>query len=213
MITKRFCFCLVIFLAAVVLGAAAADDDFPLHKGATEIGVFASGGSGTGKADSTQMINAGVRFGRILTSERGPGWLRGDFEYAFELLPFYYFMQDQPFCGNLACSSTLVKRQNVYAGGITPFVFKWNFTSHKHVVPFAAVEEGIVFATRNVPAGDTSTVNFTSGGAFGLQWLRANHTAFSVSGHATHISNASLGNLNPGMNTTVWLRLGYQWWR
>lgn len=210
--TKRLFCLLTLFVAVAVLGAAAADD-FPLHKGATEIGVFASGGSGVGKADSIQMINSGVRFGRVLTGERGSGWKRGNFEYAFDLLPFYYFMQDQYFCSNVACSAILIKRQNVYGASMTPIILKWNFTSSKRVVPFAAAEGGVIFATRNVPAGDTSTVNFTPGGAFGIQWLRANHTAFSVSGHATHISNASLGNKNPGMNATIWLRLGYQWWR
>lgn len=210
--TKRVLCGLVVLLAVGLAGVASADD-FPLHKGATEIGVFASGGSGVGKADTFQMINSGVRFGRVLTGERGSGWRRGNFEYAFDILPFYYFMQDQYLCATQACNTILTKRQNVYGASMTPIILKWNFTSSKRVVPFAAAEGGVVFTTQNVPSGDTSSVNFTPGGAFGVQWLRGNRSSFSVSGHATHISNASLGNRNPGMNATVWLRLGYQWWR
>ena len=207
---KKILGCIVLLLAGALAGAA---DDFPLHKGATEIGVFASGGSGLGVADSIQMVNAGVRLGRVLTNEHGSGWKRGNFEYAFDFLPFYYFMQDQYFCTTVACTSIYAKRQHVYGGSMTPIILKWNFTRSKRVVPFAAAEGGVVFTTHNVPAGDTSQVNFTPGVAAGVQWFRGPRSAFSLSGHVTHISNASLGNYNPGMNATIFMRVGYQWWR
>jgi len=158
------------------------------------------------------MADAGFRYGRVLTSQHGSAWLRGNLEYAFDVVPLYLFFQDH-FVASPTPGEWLRRRQTVYGGSITPLVVKWNFTSGRRIVPFAAVEGSVIFTAHEVPTGDTSTVNFGSGIAGGVQLLRGAHHAFNVSGHLMHISNASLGNQNPGINSALQLRLGYQWWR
>ena len=126
-------------------------------------------------------------------------------------LPLYLIFQDRPVVKANGTAAT--QRQTVYGGAISPLILKWNFTSGKRFVPFAAAEGTAIFTTKNVPAGDTSTVNFGSGIASGLQFLRDERHAVSFSAHLLHISNASLGNHNPSINIGLQFRLGYQWWK
>ena len=96
--------------------------------------------------------------------------MRGNFEYAIDVAPLYLIFQDRPVVKANGTAAT--QRQTVYGGAISPLILKWNFTSGKRFVPFAAAEGTAIFTTKNVPAGDTSTVNFGSGIASGLQFLR-----------------------------------------
>jgi lipid A 3-O-deacylase len=199
---------IAVFVFAAICTAAA--QQLPMaQSGATELTAWGGGGSGLGHADTTQMAAAGFRFGLILTDQHGSGWRRGNLEYAFDVVPLYLFFQNQ----TVLTPAPVRGREAVYGGSITPLVFKWNFTSGKRIVPFAGIEGSAIFTTKNVPAGDTSVVNFGSGIASGVQFMRGQRHSFFISGHLLHISNASLGNKNPGLNSNLQLRLGYQWWR
>ena len=198
----------VVVLLLVV--AAVSAQELPIKKGATEIGLWGGGGTGLGHSSSFQFANAGLRLGKVLTSEHGSGVLRGNLEYAVDLSPMYLFFQDVPVTQN---GNVVVKRQTVYGGAISPFIVKWNFTKGKKVVPFFAAEGTAIFTSKDVPAGDTSTVNFASGAAGGLQVLRGEHHAINFSAHLMHISNASIGNHNPSINVALQFRLGYTWWK
>jgi hypothetical protein len=199
---------LMLFCGWVGGGAA---QELPIRQGATEIAAWAGGGTGLGHSTSFQFANAGVRLGKVLTDAHGSGWLRGNFEYAIDLAPLYLVFQDQPIVRANGTAAT--QRQTVYGGAISPLILKWNFTSGKRFAPFAAAEGTAIFTTRNVPSGDTSTVNFGSGIASGVQFLQDARHAISFSGHLLHISNASIGNHNPSVNIGLQFRLGYQWWK
>jgi len=179
-----------------------------MKKGATQIEVFAGGGSGVGSSSDTQMLNAGVRLGKVLTGSHGGGFLRGNLEYAVDIIPMYLFFQDR-----IAPGSGRVERQTVYGGSISPLIMKWNFTSGKRIAPWLALEETAIFTADHVPAGDTANVNFASGFGTGVQFFRSDRHAVNLSGHLMHISNASIGNHNPGLNLALQFRLGYQWWK
>ena len=201
--------CLLMLLCG--WGMRSAAQESPIRQGATEITTWAGGGTGLGHSSPFQFVDAGLRLGKVLTSAHGSGWLRGNFEYALDVAPLYLVFQDQPVVRVNGTAAT--QRQTVYGGAISPLILKWNFTGGKRFVPFAAVEGTAIFTTRDVPAGDTSTVNFGSGVASGLQFLCDGRHAISFSGHLLHISNASVGNHNPGINIGVQFRLGYQWWK
>jgi hypothetical protein len=195
----------------VLCGCAvtAVAQEMPIRQDAKEIAVWTGGGTGLGHNTSFQYANAGVRLGIVLTGDHGPGFLHGNFEYAADFMPLYLFFQ--PVVHTNGTSTTA--RQTVYGGAISPLILQWNFTSGKRFVPFAALEGTAIFTTKDVPGGDTSTINFGSGIAGGVQMLRPNGRALSFSGHLLHISNASLGNHNPSINIGLQLRLGYQWWK
>ena len=94
---------------------------------------------------------------------------------------------------------------------IDPLIGKWNFTAGKTVSPYIAAVGGIVFSPSNLPPGDTSQVNFTSGAELGAQWFHNSKNSINFAVKIYHLSNASIGNLNPGINGAVQFMAGYTW--
>jgi lipid A 3-O-deacylase len=208
MTPRRMGCVLVVLLEWVLLGFA---QQTSIRKDATEFGVWAGGGTGIGHNTSFQYANAGVRIGRVLTEQHGPGFLRGNFEYAADVAPLYLFFHDQTVVR--ADGTTGTQRQIVYGAEISPVVLKWNFTSGRKIVPFAALQESAIFTTRDVPEPATSTINFGSAINGGVQLFRDERHTLSFSGELLHISNAGIGHLNPGINLNLQFRIGYEWWR
>jgi len=161
------------------------------EKGDTEVLVWAGGGhSVAGGRGDTGAFNAGLRYGWILTGPHLPGFLRGRFEYAVDAVPVFLVFQP----GGPA-----------YGVGFDPLGLKWNFQRHGRISPYLELTGGTLFTSQNVPA-NTNTVNFMDQAALGMHILGARHNV-SLELRYMHISNAGLGNLNPGINT-VQVRLG-----
>ena len=158
-------------------------------------GLFVGGGTSVASSPSGQSLLVGFRLGRVLTNEHGSGFLRGTFEMAGDIIPLdeYWIHGGQ------------------YAGGINPFIAKWNFTSPCKVAPYIAAVGGVLFSTRNLPPGDTAQINFTSGAEVGVQIFRKERNSWDLAVKAYHLSNASIGNHNPGINASLQFMLGYTW--
>lgn len=159
-------------------------------------GFFVGGSQSFANTPSAQTFLAGARFGRVLTHELGSNALRGSLEMAVDIIPIYQFWID----GNAQ-----------YSGAIDPFVAKWNFTACKTVSPYLAAVGGVVFSPSNLPPGDTAQVNFTSGAEMGLQWFHQSKNSWDFAVKLYHLSNASIGNKNPGINGAVQFTVGYTW--
>jgi len=190
-------------LAAALLfvASAAAAQDLPsasLTKGTWDLGAFAGGGTGLGKSDDTQFFFAGGRVGRIFTGEHLSGWARGNFEWAVDLMPVYVVFP--PLSG-------------VYGGSFKPVIWQWNFTGGKKFSPYAAIHGGVVFSRSNIPPGDTSDVNFTTQGVFGMHIFTRQSRAVQLEAAFGHLSSASLGNHNPGYNAFFTFSIGYNWYK
>jgi len=179
--------------------AQAGDDAAGLRSEHWDFGVFLGGGSGVGVRTNVQMFRAGVRIGRVMTGELGHGWAKGTFELDGEITPI-----DSVFWGGY---------KNVYGFGVTPVDMKWNFTSGRRLVPFVEAAGGVLWTTANIPPGDTSQINFTPGGGGGMHIFLKPDRAITWTLRAVHISSASLGNHNPGVNTSVQASLGYTWFK
>jgi lipid A 3-O-deacylase len=184
---------------------ALAQNDNPLKRPVWELGPWAGGGTGLGEGSAFKFVSAGVRVGRVLTGEIGSGRFRGTFEWAADIMPVYAVRQ--------ADFYTSGPERWIYGGAINPIVLKWNFTGGRRIVPYIAAEGGLLLTSRDVPAADTSSVNFLPGGAFGVYVLRGKRQALDFSVHLTHISNASLADKNPGINATMQFRIGYTWFK
>jgi hypothetical protein len=158
-------------------------------------GLFVGGGTSVASSPSGQSLLVGFRLGRVLTNEHGSGFLRGTFEMAGDIIPLdeYWIHGGQ------------------YAGGINPFIAKWNFTSPCKVAPYIAAVGGVLFSTRNLPPGDTAQINFTSGAEVGVQMFGKERNSWDLAVKAYHLSNASIGNHNPGINASLQFMLGYTW--
>jgi len=154
--------------------------------------VWTSGGHGiNGITSDTGIWNLGLRYGLILTSPHGPGFLQGQLEYAFDVVPVWVITQ---------------KTNTAYGGSIDPFAFKWLLNSPKKVKPYLLIEGGTLFTNTKVPEG-ASQINFTTAGGLGAHFLGEKHN-FAVEVRFQHISNASMTNYNPGINT-IQVRLGF----
>ena len=157
-----------------------------------ELQIWTGGGHGiNGSTSDTVVWNLGLRYGLILTSPHGPGFLKGQLEYAFDVVPAWVIVQ---------------KTDTVYGGGINPFAFKWILSQPKKVKPFFEIEGGTLFTNKQVPEG-TSQINFTTSGALGMHILGEKHN-WSAEVRFLHISNAGMTTPNPGINT-VQVRIGW----
>lgn len=160
--------------------------------GEHDLQLWTGGGHGlNGSTADSGIWNVGLRYGWILTSPHGPSFLRGQFEYAVDVVPVFMVVQ---------------KTDTAYGFGLNPFALKWNFTKPRKVVPYFELGGGTLFTNVETPPG-TSRVNFTTSGALGLHFLRSKYY-WSTELRFMHISNASIANLNPGINS-LQLRIGF----
>ena len=158
-------------------------------------GVWVAGSTSVASDPSAQSFSLGLRVGRVLTQERGKGFLRGTFEMAADIIPINEWWING----------------GQYAAAINPLVLKWNFTKGCRIAPFVEADGGVVLSTANLPPGDTSNVNFTSGATVGVQMFRRKRNSINLGVKVFHLSNASLGNHNPGINSSLQFMLGYTW--
>jgi lipid A 3-O-deacylase len=187
----------VVLLCACACGSAQDLTSASLTKGTWDLGLSGTGGTAVaGGVDDVQIFSAGFRVGRILTEQHGSGFVRGNLEWAADFHPLNLYFTEP---------------ETVYGASITPLNLKWNFTSPRRVAPFLQWSEGVLFTNHDLPFG-TNTVNFQSGLGFGMHFFTREKRAWTAEVKYQHISNAGLGDLNPGINT-VQFTLGYNWFR
>jgi hypothetical protein len=182
---KKFLGAILLFCAPLILAQSRVED------GGHEVQLWTGGGhSVPGGTSDTSVWNVGLRYGWILTRPHGPGFLKGRFEYALDAVPAFLVFQPA---------------NTAYGAGFNPLNLKWNFATRGRVVPYVELSGGALFSNHDVPTG-TDNVNFTSSAALGAHFLGDSHN-WSVEARYLHISNAGLGDFNPGINI-VQLRLG-----
>lgn len=167
-----------------------------IHQGATEWGWLS--GAGVGIAGGVREGNFGalhLRWARVLTSDHGPAFLRGNLQYALEVVP----------------AMVLFQSTTVFGGGFTPLLLQYNFTRSRRMVPFIQAGAGMLFTTEPVPAA-TSRFNFTPQGGLGIYWFRWPRAALVWGVRYHHISNAGMAQQNPGRNS-LFFHAGISWWR
>jgi hypothetical protein len=179
--------------SAAVLRAQSVTQQEP-EQGSTELQVWSGAGhSINGGVNKIIAWNAGIRYGWVLTESHGPSVLRGRFEYAVDWVPFYLIFQPQ---------------RVAYGAGFNPFALKWLFVTRHRVTPYVDLGGGVLFTTRDVPAG-ISDINFASGSGIGVN-VGHGKAHWSLEVRWLHISDAGLTDENPGINT-IQLRTGLAW--
>ncbi len=83
------------------------------------------------------------------------------------------------------------------------------WTNHKYPAfggpPYNSQNDG--------PNADASVFNFTPQGGVGVHYFVRPRRSIDFSANGVHISSASLGDRNPGVNASVQFSLGYTWWK
>lgn len=182
--------------------------------------VFLDGGLGTSGETSDHFLNAGVRIGKVLTSATGPGIVKGQFEYAVELIPYWQaFTPKQTYT---LTTGNPPQIQQVTTGGtytglsITPIILRWNLVHWKRIMPWVQGAGGLIWTNHKFPPNGlrgTSVWNFEPQFGVGIHYFVKPKQAVTFAANAVHISNASLGDSNPGVNATVRFQIGYTWWK
>jgi len=196
---SRFFALALLLVASIASFAQTEDNAAAIRREHWVLGALVSGGTGLNDNSDVQFIRAGMRGGRVMTGELGPGFLRGTFEWDVEVTPVDYGFWN--------------KGKNVYGFGLNPVVLKWNFTRGRKLIPYFLAQAGVLWTAEDVPPGDTSSTNFTTGGGVGVNYFIKPGRSLNWDVRAIHISNASMGNHNPGVNESLQFSIGYNWWK
>jgi lipid A 3-O-deacylase len=181
-------------------------------------GVFIDGGFGTSGETSDHFLSAGVRIGKVLTDAAGPGVLRGQFEYAIELMPYWQaFTPKETYILTTVDPPRQVTTGGTYTGlSMTPAILRWNLVRWKRVMPWLQGGGGLIWTNHKFPPNGskgTSVWNFEPQIGVGMHYFVKPNRAITFGANAVHISNASLGDSNPGVNATVQFQIGYTVWK
>jgi lipid A 3-O-deacylase len=195
-----------------------------------EYGAFGNGGFGTGNRDTYKFLWVGLHAGKVLTDPLGKGLLRGQFELDSEVIPLWQaytprFLRANCFAqpgGPLTCSN-LFPTGGTYTGvSITPVILRWDLRSRGRWSPWIQGAGGLIWTDHKFPPIGpypvprhlgTSVFNYTPQFGLGVHYFVKPRQSISISANAVHISNASMGDSNPGVNASVQLSIGYTWWK
>lgn len=178
-------------------------------------------------AAELNLYNAGVVIGRNLTSPKGPGMLRGRMEALIEFMPFwlarYPAQRLRLQIPNYPQFDIYepIGATNRFGVSVTPFLLRWNFTGDesRRNMPWAQLGGGLLWTNHKFPVQltytttNTSVINFTPQVGIGDSVFLTPRKSLDFAVKAVHISNASLGDDNPGLNVTLQFSVGLSWWR
>jgi lipid A 3-O-deacylase len=220
--------------------ATVANDATPFHDTTghqpLELGVLVQGGTGvTDNRGDFKFLMAGVHAGKVLTGPMGHGAFRGNFEYAVEAFPFWQSYTptfQRPFCTNpvgtpLQCTAPYTLGGTFTGASITPIILRWNLAGTRRFSFWGQAAGGILWTNHKYPAfggppyneqndgpnADASVWNFTPQGGIGVHYFVHPRRSIDISANGVHISSASLGDRNPGVNASVQFSVGYSWWK
>jgi lipid A 3-O-deacylase len=204
-----------------------------------EFGALFQGGVGlTENRSNFRFLMAGAHLGKVLTPEVGTGFLRGNFEYAGELFPYWQSFTPSfqrisctyntgPSVNPTVCSNPYTVGGTFTGVSVTPIILRWNFTHGRRVMPWVQGAGGLLWTNHKYPAygnttrgdvtetgpgSDTSVWNFTPQFGVGTHIFLQQRRSLDFGANAVHISSASLGDRNPGVNASVQFSVGYTWW-
>ncbi len=201
-----------------------------------EYGAQVQGGIGLQARSDFSFLMVGGHAGKVLTSEIGSGLFKGNFEYGVEVMP--YWQSTTPTFSRLLCppgattsaqcSAPFVVGGTFRGASVTPIILRWNLTHGRRLMPWVQGAGGVLWTTKKYPAvgglnpvdptqtgaqANTSQWNFTPQGGIGAHYFVRDRRSLDFAVNAVHISSASLGDKNPGVNSSLLFAVGYSWWR
>jgi lipid A 3-O-deacylase len=197
-----------------------------------EYGPFVNWGKGVGERSSYQFLWAGFQLGKPLSPVVHAGIFSGQFELAGNIMPLWLAFTPAPHVQTFTCeeNSQPVPCQLQVGGGtfrgvsLTPVILRWNFaTPWRRVQPWFQGAGGLIYTTHKFPPnffsdpqrnidGGTSVWNFSPQGGVGIHYFTSDRRSIDLQVNGVHISSASLGDRNPGVNASVQVQVGYTFW-
>jgi len=232
-------FTTVAMMAAAQQNTSVSTPATPATKAPTwEHGPFINPGFGVGERSDYKFLWAGYQAGKVLTPVVKAGPLSGQFELGGNIMPFWQAYTPAPHYSTYDCKINGVSQKcSLLVGGgtfrgvsITPVIFRWNFATHsQRIKPWVQAAGGLIYTTHKFPPnyqssqtvngqqvyfdGGTCVWNFTPQGGAGVHYFLKPNRSIDFGVNAVHISSASLGDKNPGVNASVQLQVGYTFWK
>lgn len=204
-----------------------------------EYGPFANWGTGLGNRDNFKFFWAGFELGKVMTPVVHAGIFSGQFQLAGNIIPLWQAYTPPPHTVITTCEDALGHTYSCtwgYGGGtfrgvsLTPVIFRWNFATHtKRIQPWFQAAGGLIYTTHKFPPNymscqgppycqspvdeGTSVWNFSPQGGGGIHYFIRPRRSIDLGINAVHISSASLGDRNPGVNASIQVQVGYTFWR
>ena len=206
-----------------------------------EYGPFVNYGNGVGGDERSQyrFLSAGFQMAKPLTPVLHAGIFSGQFEYGGNIMPLWQAYTPAPHTAAYLCvvngistPCTLSVAGGTYHGvSLTPVIFRWNFlTQSRRVQPWFQGAGGLIYTTHEFPPsyqsspiiiagqtykpdGSTSVWNFAPQGGVGIHYFTREKRSIDFGLNAVHISSASLGDRNPGVNASIQVQVGYSFWK
>jgi hypothetical protein len=135
-----------------------------------------------------------------------------------------------------SCSAPFTVGGTFTGISLTPIILRWNFAGSRRIAPWVQGAGGLLWTNHKYPAfggvplcptacttttnygdngpnADTSVWNFTPQFGTGIHYFLSPRRSLDLGANAIHISSASLGDKNPGINASIQFTLGYSWWK
>jgi hypothetical protein len=197
-----------------------------------EYGPFVNWGTGVGDRSDFKFFWAGAQLAKPLSPVVHAGIFSGQFEYGGNIMPLWQAYTPAPHNEPYTCkepngqlySCSLAVGGGTFRGvSITPVIFRWNFlTRSRRVQPWFQAAGGLIYTTHKFPPnlqsvngidGGTSVWNFSPQGGVGMHYFLRSRRSIDLGVNAVHISSASLGDRNPGVNASFQVQVGYTFWK
>jgi lipid A 3-O-deacylase len=197
-----------------------------------EYGPFVNWGTGVGDRSDYKFFWAGFQLGKPLSPVMHAGIFSGQFELGGNIMPLWQAYTPAPHEEEYVCSTPsgqpvdclLPVGGGTFRGvSLTPVILRWNFlTRSRRIQPWVQGAGGLIYTTHKFPPnvlsfdgidGGTSVWNFTPQGGGGLHYFIRPKRSIDLGVNAVHISSASLGDRNPGVNASIQIQVGYTFWR
>ncbi|MGA3262831.1 MAG: acyloxyacyl hydrolase [Terracidiphilus sp.] len=192
-----------------------------------EYGPFINYGNGMGDRSSYRFLSSGVQLGKTLTPVVHAGFFSGQFELGGNIMPLWQAYTPAPHEQTFyypGGSYVAPEGGGTYRGvSITPVILRWNFLSQsRRFQPWIQGAGGLIYTTHKFPPdelvehglpGGTSVWNFSPQGGAGFHYFTRARRSIDVGINAVHISSASLGDRNPGVNASIQVQVGYTFWK
>lgn len=200
-----------------------------------ELGPFANWGTGVGNRSDYKFFWGGFQLGKVISPPVRAGVFSGQFELGGNIMPLWQAYTPAPHTEQITCvdpannepyACTLQVGGGTFRGvSLTPVIFRWNFLTHsRRIQPWFQAAGGLIYTTHKFPPnylsnaaegidGGTCVWNFTPQGGFGIHYFTRARRSIDVGVNAVHISSASLGDRNPGVNASIQIQVGYTFWK
>ena len=199
-----------------------------------EYGPFINWGSGLGDRSDYKFLSAGFELSKILTPVVHARFLSGQFQYGGNIMPLWQAYTPPPhtveihlceFIGAAVFLPLGVRWRNVLRS--QPDTGDLSLEFLDKITKVSAVDSGgrridlhdsqvSAQLHERCSAGNrwgTSVWNFSPQGGGGIHYFFRDKRSIDLNVNGVHISSASLGDRNPGVNASVQVQVGYTFWK